>query len=389
LSDAGRRYREALRLALSEEFARDDRVFVMGEEVGLFDGSYKVTAGLLDAFGPDRIRDTPISEEGFVGAVVGAAMLGERPVVEIMTLNFLLVAMDQVINHAAKVGGMCGGEVRCPLVIRTPNGAGNQLTAQHSQSFDGWFAGTPGLKVVAPASPADAKGLLKAAIRDEGDVPLDPDFVTPIGRARIARLGGDLTIVAHSVRGGARAGRASTSWTRRWSGSAWPRCRCRTRRASSRPLCRTRTASPRRRWPPSGSRKPYSSVMPLARGHMSRDLLSVEPDLPLTEVAQRMVAKDVGAVLVSEGKELVGILTERDVLRAVAQGIDAGTTVADWMTRDPETLEVDESTEHAAVLMIHGGFRHLPVTEGGDVVGMLSIRDLMRVVLEDAVPRGA
>ena len=206
-------YREALRLALAEELARDDRVFVMGEEVGLFDGSYKVTAGLLEAFGPDRIRDTPISEEGFVGAGVGAAMLGERPVVEIMTINFLLVAMDQVINHAAKVGAMFGGEVRCPLVIRTPNGAGNQLTAQHSQSFDGWFAGTPGLKVVAPASPADAKGLLKAAIRDDdpvlvienlpiykqkGEVPLDPDFLTPIGRARIARPGTDLTIVAHS-----------------------------------------------------------------------------------------------------------------------------------------------------------------------------------------------
>ena len=184
-------YREALRLAMREELARDERVFVMGEEVGVFDGSYKVTAGLLDEFGPDRVRDTPISEEGFVGAGVGAAMLGERPVVEIMTLNFLLVAMDQVVNHAAKVGAMFGGEVRCPLVIRTPNGAGNQLTAQHSQSFDGWFAGTPGLKVVAPATPADAKGLLKAAIRDDdpvlvienlpiykekGEVPLDPEL---------------------------------------------------------------------------------------------------------------------------------------------------------------------------------------------------------------------
>jgi CBS domain-containing protein len=129
--------------------------------------------------------------------------------------------------------------------------------------------------------------------------------------------------------------------------------------------------------------------MPLARGHMSRDLLSVEPGLSLTEVAKRMVAKDVGAVLVTEGKQLVGILTERDVLRAVARGIDESTTVADWMTHDPETLEPDESTEHAAVLMIHGGFRHLPITENDEVVGMLSIRDLMRVVLEDAVPRGA
>ena len=206
-------YREALRLALREELARDERVFIMGEEVGVFEGSYKVTAGLMAEFGPDRVRDTPISEEGFVGAGVGAAMLGERPIVEIMTLNFLLVAMDQVINHAAKIGAMFGGEVRCPLVIRTPNGAGNQLTAQHSQSFDGWFAGCPGLKVVAPANPADAKGLLKAAIRDEdpvlvienlpiykekGEVPLDPEFVTPIGRANVAREGADLTIVSHS-----------------------------------------------------------------------------------------------------------------------------------------------------------------------------------------------
>jgi pyruvate dehydrogenase E1 component beta subunit len=206
-------YREALRLALREELERDPRVFVMGEEVGVFDGAYKVTAGLLEEFGPDRIRDTPISEEGFVGAGVGAAMLGERPVVEIMTLNFLLVAIDQVVNHAAKIGAMFGGQVRCPMVIRTPNGAGNQLTAQHSQSFDQYFAHVPGLKVVAPSNPADAKGLLKAAIRDEdpvlfienlrvymekGPVPLDSESVVPIGRARVAREGGDLTIVTHS-----------------------------------------------------------------------------------------------------------------------------------------------------------------------------------------------
>jgi pyruvate dehydrogenase E1 component beta subunit len=206
-------YREALRLAMREEMLRDERVFVMGEEVGVFDGAYKVTAGLLGEFGPDRVRDTPISEEGFVGAGIGAAMLGERPIVEIMTINFLLVAMDQVINHAAKIGAMFGGEARCPLVIRTPNGAGNQLTAQHSQSFEGWFAATPGLKVLAPASPADAKGLLKAAIRDDdpvlvvenlaiykerGEVPLDPEFVTPIGLASVARAGTDITLVAHS-----------------------------------------------------------------------------------------------------------------------------------------------------------------------------------------------
>jgi pyruvate dehydrogenase E1 component subunit beta len=205
-------YREALRLALREELKRDERVFLMGEEVGVFDGAYKVTAGLLEEFGADRVRDTPISEEGFVGAGIGAAMFGERPVVEVMTLNFLLVAMDQVINHAAKVGAMFGGEVRCPIVIRTPNGAGNQLTAQHSQSFDGWFAGTPGLKVVTPATPADAKGLLKAAIRDDdpvlvienlkiytekGEVPLDPEHVTPLGLGSIAREGKDITLVSH------------------------------------------------------------------------------------------------------------------------------------------------------------------------------------------------
>jgi CBS domain-containing protein len=129
--------------------------------------------------------------------------------------------------------------------------------------------------------------------------------------------------------------------------------------------------------------------MPVARAHMSRDLVSVAPDLPLTEVAKRMVARDIGAALVMDGSRLVGILTERDILRAVAQGIEEDTLVADWMTRDPETMGPDDTTEHAAVLMIHGGFRHLPVTEGDDVVGMLSIRDLMRVVLEDSAPRGA
>ena len=206
-------YREALRLALREELTRDERVFIMGEEVGVFEGSYKVTAGLMAEFGADRVRDTPISEEGFVGAAVGAAMGGERPIVEIMTINFLLVAMDQVVNHAAKVRTMFGGEVGCPMVIRTPNGAGNQLTAQHSQSLEAWFAGTPGLKVVTPANPADAKGLLKSAVRDDdpvlvvenlpiykekGDVPLDPEFLVPIGRAAVPRAGSDITIVSHS-----------------------------------------------------------------------------------------------------------------------------------------------------------------------------------------------
>ena len=206
-------YREALRMALREELQADDKVFLIGEEIGVFEGSYKVTAGLFEEFGPKRIREAPIEEEGFVGLAVGAAMTGLRPVVEIMTLNFILVAMDQVVNHAAKVRYMFGGEVGCPMVIRTPNGAGNQLTAQHSQSFDQYFAHVPGLKVVTPATPRDAKGLLKTAIRDDdpvlvienlplykqkGEVPTDADFTVPIGRAHVAREGTDLTIVAHS-----------------------------------------------------------------------------------------------------------------------------------------------------------------------------------------------
>ena len=204
--------REALRQTLREELARDPRVLLLGEEIGRFEGSYKVTAGLFKEFGPRRVREMPISEESFLGAAVGAAMLGLRPIVEIMTLNFILVGMDQVINHAAKIRYMFGGEVHVPLVIRTPGGAGSQLTAQHSQSVEGWFAGTPGLKVVAPATPADARGLLKSAIRDDdpvlflenlvlyntkGEVP-DGDYTVPIGRARVAREGRDLTIVAHS-----------------------------------------------------------------------------------------------------------------------------------------------------------------------------------------------
>jgi len=206
-------YREALRLALREELTRDDNVFLMGEEIGRFEGSYKVTAGLYKEFRARRVREMPISEEGFTGAAIGAAMLGLRPVVEIMTINFALVAMDMLINHAAKVRYMFGGEVSVPMVLRTPGGAGSQLTAQHSQSLDAWFAHTPGLKVVAPANPADAKGLLKAAIRDDdpvlvienlpiykekGEVPLDPGYLTPLGRAAVAREGRDVTVVAHS-----------------------------------------------------------------------------------------------------------------------------------------------------------------------------------------------
>jgi len=206
-------YREALRRALDEELERDRDVFLMGEEIGKFEGSYKVTAGLWEKYGADRVRETPISEEGFVGAGIGAAMMGLRPVVEIMTINFILVAMDQVVNHAAKIRYMFGGTVGVPLVIRTPGGAGAQLTAQHSQSLEGWFAGCPGLKVVAPSNPADAYGMLKTAIRDDdpvlfcenlvlynvtGSVPDNGDFTVPIGLAAIAKEGDDLTIVAHS-----------------------------------------------------------------------------------------------------------------------------------------------------------------------------------------------
>jgi pyruvate dehydrogenase E1 component beta subunit len=206
-------YREALRRALDEELDRDPDVFLMGEEIGRFQGSYKVTQGLWEKYGPKRVRETPISEAGFVGAGVGAAMMGLRPVVEIMTINFILVAMDQVINHAAKVRYMFGGTVGVPMVIRAPGGAGAQLTAQHSQSLEAWFAGCPGMKVVAPASPADAFGMLKTAIRDDdpvlfcenlvmynvtGPVPDDPGFTVPLGEAAVVREGSDLTIVAHS-----------------------------------------------------------------------------------------------------------------------------------------------------------------------------------------------
>ena len=207
-------FREALRRALDEELARDPDVFLMGEEIGRFEGSYKVTAGLWAKYGGKRVRETPISEEGFVGAGIGAAMLGLRPVVEIMTINFIVPAMDMVVNHAAKIQTMFGGKVDVPIVIRTPGGAGAQLTAQHSQSLEVWFAHVPGLKVVAPSNPWDAYGLLKSAIRDDdpvlflenlvlynltGEVPEEGSDVTvPIGVANVVREGTDLTIIAHS-----------------------------------------------------------------------------------------------------------------------------------------------------------------------------------------------
>jgi pyruvate dehydrogenase E1 component beta subunit len=205
-------YRQALRDTLHAELTRDENVFLMGEEIGVFEGSYKITAGLLTEFGPNRVRDTPIAEEGFVGAAVGAAMLGLRPVVEIMTLNFSLVAIDQIINHAAKIYGMFGGQVPVPMVIRTPGGGGQQLAATHSQNIEVFYAHVPGLKVVAPSTPADAKALLTAAIRDDdpvlvlenlslyntrGEVP-DGETVGEIGRAAVTKEGTDLTVVAYS-----------------------------------------------------------------------------------------------------------------------------------------------------------------------------------------------
>ncbi len=205
-------YRDALNAALREEMTRDGDVYLMGEEVAEYDGAYKVSRGLLKEFGPLRVVDTPIAELGFTGIGVGSAMVGLRPVIEMMTWNFALLAIDQIVNVAAKIRYMSGGQVACPIVFRGPGGAALQLGAQHSQAFESWYAHIPGLKVVMPATPADAKGLLKAAIRDDdpvvfiegemlynvkGEVP-DEEYVTPIGVADIKRAGADATIVCHS-----------------------------------------------------------------------------------------------------------------------------------------------------------------------------------------------
>src|SRR3981081_3684598 len=163
-------YRQALHDALAEEMRRDPSVVLLGEEIGLFEGSYKITTGLLKEFGADRVMDTPIAEEGFVGAAIGAGMLGLRLIVEIMTVNFSLLALDQIVNHAAKIHYMFGGQARVPMVLRTPEGGGQQLAATHSQNFSRWYAYIPGLQVVAPATPADARGLLKSSIRDDDPV---------------------------------------------------------------------------------------------------------------------------------------------------------------------------------------------------------------------------
>lgn len=205
-------YRDALNQALREEMQRDKSVFLMGEEVGVYQGAYKVSRGLLEEFGPMRVVDTPITELGFAGVGVGAATLGLRPIIEFMTWNFALLALDQIVNHAAKMRYMSGGQVGCPMVFRGPGGAALQLASQHSQAFESYYAHIPGLKVIAPATPADAKGLLKAAIRDDdpvvfiegemlyntkGEVP-EGEVVIPIGKADLKREGSDVTIVCHS-----------------------------------------------------------------------------------------------------------------------------------------------------------------------------------------------
>ncbi|MEM6267475.1 MAG: pyruvate dehydrogenase complex E1 component subunit beta [Pseudomonadota bacterium] len=206
--------REALRDAMAEEMRRDRRVFVMGEEVAEYQGAYKVTQGLLEEFGPKRVIDTPITEYGFAGIGTGAAMGGLRPIVEFMTFNFAMQAIDHIVNSAAKTNYMSGGQMRCPVVFRGPNGAASRVAAQHSQNFGPWYASVPGLIVIAPYDSADAKGLLKAAIRSEDpvvflenelvygrsfEVPGLDDYVLPIGKARIMREGADVTIVSYSI----------------------------------------------------------------------------------------------------------------------------------------------------------------------------------------------
>ncbi|GAC1359712.1 MAG: pyruvate dehydrogenase complex E1 component subunit beta [Ktedonobacteraceae bacterium] len=205
-------YRQALHDALREELLRDENVFLLGEEIANFEGSYKITAGLLKEFGSKRVVDTPIVENGFVGMATGAAMLGLRPIVEIMTINFIVLAMDEIVNHAAKIYAMFGGQCPIPLVIRTPGGGGNQLAATHSQNLEVWFAHVPGLKVVAPSTPADAKGLLCTAVRDnnpviflenlalyntKGEVPSN-GYTVPIGQAKVTKEGTDLTVISYS-----------------------------------------------------------------------------------------------------------------------------------------------------------------------------------------------
>jgi Pyruvate/2-oxoglutarate dehydrogenase complex, dehydrogenase (E1) component, eukaryotic type, beta subunit len=210
---AEKSYRDAIREALTEEMDRDGNVLIMGEDIGVYEGTFRITAGMLKKYGPKRVIDTPIAEAGMVGTAVGMAMLGLRPVVELMYIDFAIVAADQILNHAAKIRYFSGGQVDIPIVIRGPQGAGVQLSAQHSQSFESFYGHFPGLAVVTPATPADAKGMLKTAIRGKdpviflenaalygikGEVPDDPDFTVPFGKSKIVREGSDVTIVAYS-----------------------------------------------------------------------------------------------------------------------------------------------------------------------------------------------
>ncbi len=205
-------FREAIRAAIDEEMAQDENIFVMGEEVAEYDGAYKVTEGLLDKYGPKRMIDTPISELGFAGIGVGAAMNGLRPIIEFMTFNFAVLAADQIINHASKIRYMTGGQISIPIVFRGPNASAGQLSATHSVSYDSMYAHFPGLKVIYPSEPDDAKGLLKSAIRDDnpvlfmeseqmyglkGEVSDEDDYTIPIGKAKVKREGADVTIIAH------------------------------------------------------------------------------------------------------------------------------------------------------------------------------------------------
>ncbi len=205
-------YREALNQAMREEMRRNERVFLIGEEVGYYQGAFKVSKGFVEEFGPQRVLDTPITEAGFTGLAIGAAMAGLRPIVELMTFNFGILALDQIVNNAAKIRYMSGGQITIPIVIRGPGSAAHQLAAQHSQSLEAWFCHVPGLKVIAPATPHDAKGLLKSAIRDQNPVIFieaqllygtkgevgEGDYTIPIGQSEVKRQGKDVTIVAYS-----------------------------------------------------------------------------------------------------------------------------------------------------------------------------------------------
>ncbi|HXI11229.1 MAG TPA: alpha-ketoacid dehydrogenase subunit beta [Thermoanaerobaculia bacterium] len=207
-----RTYRDAIREALVEEMDRDEKVLMMGEDIGIYEGTFRITAGMLKKYGPRRIMDTPIAEAGMVGTAIGMAMLGLRPIVEMMTINFAIVAADQILNHAAKIRYFSGGQVDIPMVIRGPQGAGVQLSAQHSQTFESFYGHFPGIHVVVPGTPADAKGLLKTAIRGrdpvmflesaalygmKGEVPEGDAALVPFGQSRVARAGGDVTIVSY------------------------------------------------------------------------------------------------------------------------------------------------------------------------------------------------